>query len=213
MGVAIRRARPTAPARRRGGRGGGGVEWRRAEELPRVLDVFENQHRRRGHLHVDRRRHRRPCSTPRIAGGDAPDVAMLPQPGLLGDFAAQGVLQPIEDVAGSTVDENYAADLAHAGHGRRHAVRRLVQGARTSRCGGTTRTSSRTPASKPPQTFDDLLTVDADGRRLRRHAAVGRRRRRVDAHRPVRERLPRGPPGRSSTTSSQRTRSRGPTRR
>jgi len=47
--------------------------------------------------------------TPRIAGGDAPDVAMLPQPGLLSDFAAQGVLQPIEDVAGPTVDENYAA--------------------------------------------------------------------------------------------------------
>ena len=47
--------------------------------------------------------------TPRIAGGDAPDVAMLPQPGLLNDFATQGVLQPIEDAAGATVDENYAS--------------------------------------------------------------------------------------------------------
>ncbi|MGH8982598.1 MAG: ABC transporter substrate-binding protein [Acidimicrobiia bacterium] len=45
---------------------------------------------------------------PRISGGDPPDVAMLPQPGLLSDFAERGALQPIEDVAGSAVDENYA---------------------------------------------------------------------------------------------------------
>ncbi|MGH9032189.1 MAG: ABC transporter substrate-binding protein, partial [Acidimicrobiia bacterium] len=45
---------------------------------------------------------------PRIAGGDPPDVAMLPQPGLLADFAARGALQSIEDIAGATIDENYA---------------------------------------------------------------------------------------------------------
>jgi alpha-glucoside transport system substrate-binding protein len=45
---------------------------------------------------------------PRIAGGDPPDVAILPQPGLLSDFAARGALQPIEEIAGATVDENYA---------------------------------------------------------------------------------------------------------
>jgi alpha-glucoside transport system substrate-binding protein len=44
---------------------------------------------------------------PRISANDPPDVAMLPQPGLLRDFAGQGVLQPIEDVAGETIDENY----------------------------------------------------------------------------------------------------------
>jgi alpha-glucoside transport system substrate-binding protein len=45
---------------------------------------------------------------PRIAGGDPPDVAILPQPGLLNDFVERGALQPIEDVAGTTIDENYA---------------------------------------------------------------------------------------------------------
>ncbi len=45
---------------------------------------------------------------PRISGGDPPDVAMLPQPGLLNDFARSGSLQPIEDVAGAQVDKNYA---------------------------------------------------------------------------------------------------------
>lgn len=44
---------------------------------------------------------------PRISGGSPPDVAVLPQPGLLRDYAEQGVLQPIEEVAGETVDANY----------------------------------------------------------------------------------------------------------
>jgi len=44
----------------------------------------------------------------RLAGGSPPDVAMLPQPGLLNDLAGRNALQPIEEVAGSLVDENYA---------------------------------------------------------------------------------------------------------
>ncbi|HEX6310537.1 MAG TPA: ABC transporter substrate-binding protein [Acidimicrobiia bacterium] len=45
---------------------------------------------------------------PRISGGDPPDVAMLPQPGLLNDFVERGALQSVEDAAGAAVDENYA---------------------------------------------------------------------------------------------------------
>ena len=45
---------------------------------------------------------------PRISGGSPPDVAMLPQPGLLRDYAEEDVLQPIEDIVGETVDANYA---------------------------------------------------------------------------------------------------------
>jgi ABC-type glycerol-3-phosphate transport system substrate-binding protein len=44
----------------------------------------------------------------RIEGGDPPDVALLPQPGLLRDFVQQGALRPIEDVAGDLVDEHYS---------------------------------------------------------------------------------------------------------
>jgi alpha-glucoside transport system substrate-binding protein len=44
----------------------------------------------------------------RIQSGDAPDVAILPQPGLLGDLARRGALKPIESVAGNLVDTNYA---------------------------------------------------------------------------------------------------------
>jgi ABC-type glycerol-3-phosphate transport system substrate-binding protein len=49
-----------------------------------------------------------PVLEPRIAGGNPPDVAVLPQPGLLRDFAQRGALQPIEDVAGAEVNQNYA---------------------------------------------------------------------------------------------------------
>jgi alpha-glucoside transport system substrate-binding protein len=49
-----------------------------------------------------------PVLEPRIAGGNPPDVAILPQPGLLRDFAGRGALQPIQDVAGTEVDANYA---------------------------------------------------------------------------------------------------------
>ena len=44
----------------------------------------------------------------RIAGDDPPDVAVLPQPGLLNDLAGQDALKPIDDVVGETVDENFA---------------------------------------------------------------------------------------------------------
>jgi alpha-glucoside transport system substrate-binding protein len=49
-----------------------------------------------------------PVLEPRIAGGNPPDVAVLPQPGLLRDFAQRGALRPIEDVAGAEVNANYA---------------------------------------------------------------------------------------------------------
>lgn len=44
----------------------------------------------------------------RVAGGDPSDVAILPQPGLLRDFAQQGALISIEDAVGDEVDANFA---------------------------------------------------------------------------------------------------------
>jgi alpha-glucoside transport system substrate-binding protein len=46
----------------------------------------------------------------RVSGGNAPDVGVLPQPGLLRDLAAAKHLQPIEDVAGTLVDDHYSKD-------------------------------------------------------------------------------------------------------
>lgn len=44
----------------------------------------------------------------RIEGGNPPDIAMLPQPGLLRDLVEQDALIPIDDIAGDAVDENYS---------------------------------------------------------------------------------------------------------
>jgi alpha-glucoside transport system substrate-binding protein len=43
----------------------------------------------------------------RLDHGEPPDVAVLPQPGLLQDLARRGAIRPIEDVAGDLVDRNY----------------------------------------------------------------------------------------------------------
>ncbi len=45
----------------------------------------------------------------RVEGGTPPDLAQLPQPGLLQDLAERGELEPIEDVVGDAVDERYAS--------------------------------------------------------------------------------------------------------
>lgn len=43
----------------------------------------------------------------RIAGGDPPDVAILPQPGLLTDLARQGAIKPLPEAAADLVEEHY----------------------------------------------------------------------------------------------------------
>jgi len=52
---------------------------------------------------------------PRVEGGDPPDVAVLPQPGLVQDFASQDALIPIEDSAGDEVDQNFPPGAREVG--------------------------------------------------------------------------------------------------
>jgi alpha-glucoside transport system substrate-binding protein len=53
----------------------------------------------------------------RSQGGQPPDVAVLPQPGLLTDLVRRNALRPVDDVAGSLVDENYAPIWRRLGTG------------------------------------------------------------------------------------------------
>ncbi|AXH96904.1 ABC transporter substrate-binding protein [Ornithinimicrobium avium] len=48
-----------------------------------------------------------PVLTPRVEGGNPPDVAMLPQPGLLTLFAEQGALVPVGPDVEAAIDANY----------------------------------------------------------------------------------------------------------
>ncbi|WP_017547026.1 ABC transporter substrate-binding protein [Nocardiopsis prasina] len=51
----------------------------------------------------------------RIQGGDEPDVALIPQAGLIEHFAAEDVLVPLTDDVVQTVDENMAGAWADIG--------------------------------------------------------------------------------------------------
>ena len=49
-----------------------------------------------------------------VQGGNPPDIAVLPQPGLMADFAGQGALQPI-DFAQSDIEENFGQSVIDLG--------------------------------------------------------------------------------------------------
>ncbi|GAA3729276.1 ABC transporter substrate-binding protein [Salinactinospora qingdaonensis] len=44
---------------------------------------------------------------PRIEGGDPPDVAVLPQPGLVAEYVDQGALYPLQGEAAQALEDNY----------------------------------------------------------------------------------------------------------
>lgn len=52
---------------------------------------------------------------PRIEGGDPPDLAVLPQPGLLADFAGRDALIPIDEFAGDEIDEHFGPGAREVG--------------------------------------------------------------------------------------------------
>jgi alpha-glucoside transport system substrate-binding protein len=49
-----------------------------------------------------------------VQGGNPPDIAVLPQPGLMSDFAQQGALQPI-DFAQGDIEENFGQSVIDLG--------------------------------------------------------------------------------------------------
>ncbi|MGH3040316.1 MAG: ABC transporter substrate-binding protein [Gaiellaceae bacterium] len=49
-----------------------------------------------------------------VEGGNPPDIAVLPQPGLMRDFAEQGALQPI-DFASADIEENFGESVIELG--------------------------------------------------------------------------------------------------
>jgi len=49
-----------------------------------------------------------------VEGGNPPDLAVLPQPGLMSDFAAEGALQPL-DFASTDIEENFGESVIELG--------------------------------------------------------------------------------------------------
>jgi len=94
---------------------------------------------------------------PRIAGGDAPDVAILPQPGLLNDFASRGALKSVENAAGAEVDQHYAPYWRKLGTVDNTLYGVWVKGANKSLVWYNANVFDDAGV-KPAKTFDDLLS-------------------------------------------------------
>lgn len=95
---------------------------------------------------------------PRVEGGDPPDVAVLPQPGLLQDFAGQDALISIEDTAGDEIDENFPPGAREVGtvDGELYAV--WFKAAQKSTVWYNVNVFDDAGVS-PPGTWDELLQV------------------------------------------------------
>ena len=96
---------------------------------------------------------------PRIEGGDPPDVAMLPQPGVLQSFADQGDLIEIEDVAGDELDQNFseaAREVGSAADGTLYGV--WFKAAQKSTVWYNTNVFADAGV-KPPETWDELVAA------------------------------------------------------
>lgn len=94
----------------------------------------------------------------RLEGGSPPDVAVLPQPGLLRDLAGQNVLKPIDDVAGQAVNQSFAPHWKELGSVRGALYGLFFKGANKSLVWYNT-TAFRNAGVNPPRTYDELLTT------------------------------------------------------
>jgi len=94
----------------------------------------------------------------RLQGGSPPDVAVLPQPGLLRDLVGQNALKPIDDVVGDAVDDSWPADLKDLGSVNGALYGMFFKGANKS-LGWYNVAAFKNAGVKAPTTFDELLTT------------------------------------------------------
>ena len=147
---------------------------------------------------------------PRIEGGDPPDVAILPQPGVLQTFAKQGDLVDIEDVAGDEVDANFGETAREVGSADGTLYGVWFKTAQKSTV-WYNKSVFEGAGVEPPATWEELQSTAGTISDYGVAPLFDRRRRRLAPVRPVREHLPAHRRARTCTTSSRSTRSPGPT--
>jgi alpha-glucoside transport system substrate-binding protein len=93
-----------------------------------------------------------------ISGGAPPDVAILPQPGLLHDLVKKGALKPIDSVVGDTLSGQYASAWQKLGSdgGKTYGV--YFKAANKSTVWYNVKSLSDAGITTPPTTFDQMLT-------------------------------------------------------
>lgn len=94
-----------------------------------------------------------------ISGGKPPDVAVLPQPGLMNDLAKDGSLKPVNDKVDAAISENYASiwkTLGTAADGKLYGV--WLKAANKSLMWYNT-TAFEDAGVEPPKTWDEFNTT------------------------------------------------------
>ncbi len=92
-----------------------------------------------------------------VEGGDPPDLATLPQPGLMRDFAGRGELQPI-DFAREQIEENYAESWLDLGTVDGELYGLFFKGANKSTIWYNVNVFEGAGV-EPPETWDDLMAA------------------------------------------------------
>jgi len=97
---------------------------------------------------------------PRIEGGNPPDIAVLPQPGLLQQYVQKKALKPLDDSVVSQLDQHYSAYWKDLGSVDDKPYGVLIKAAQKSVVWYGTEAFD-TAGVKPPATWDDLITTTA----------------------------------------------------
>jgi alpha-glucoside transport system substrate-binding protein len=90
-----------------------------------------------------------------VEGGNPPDIAVLPQPGLMADFVEKGALQPIE-FARSTMEDNFGESVLELGTVSDQLYGLLFKAANKS-LGWYNVQVFEDAGVEPPTTWDELL--------------------------------------------------------
>lgn len=103
----------------------------------------------------------------RVAQKNPPDVAFLPQPGLLDDLAKQGALIPADSATQSAIKSNYSSDWAKLGSYNDKLYGVFFKGANKSTFWYNTKAVKSAGVTSAPATWSDLVkdakTVAASG--------------------------------------------------
>jgi alpha-glucoside transport system substrate-binding protein len=99
----------------------------------------------------------RPVLSTAIEGGNPPDLAAVPNPGLMRDFQARGALQPIE-FARDTVEEHYSESWVELASVEDELYGVFFKGANKSTVWYNIHAFEEA-GIEPPETWDDLLTA------------------------------------------------------
>ena len=124
-----------------------------------------------------------------VEGGNPPDIAVLPQPGLMRDFVAKDALQPL-DFAADDVETNLGESAVELGSVDGTLYGFLFKAANKSTVWYNV-AAFEEAGVEPPETWEDFLTaaetIKAAGAPAYSGSAALRR---LDTHRPLREHLP-----------------------